>query len=390
MPGASGMQVRPGASAVGVGVSHAADPAEAVREAAAQLDLAQSCFVMAFVPARHALGPLAEALGRTLAGLPVFGCTTAGQITPAGYEDEALMLLAFPRAHFRCASMLIRPLTPLSIETVSADARRLAAQFAHTAHWNRLALIFTDGLSLQEDMLVAALAAGLGELPVFGGSAGDGMNFRATAVLQNGAFHGDAALLMLIETDLEFTGLGFDHFLPTGNLMVVTGAIPEKRLVLELNGAPAAQEYARLVGCPVDQLSPEVFAEHPVLVRNNSVYHVRAIQKVTDDGALAFFSAIDDGLLLTLGQGQEILRTLDEGLAVTDAAGRAPDFILGFDCFLRKLEIGQKQLTGAVSDILRARRVLGFNTYGEQHCGVHVNQTFVGVAFFEPRPRTLA
>jgi len=373
-----------------VGLSHAGEARAAVREAAAQIDLSQACFVLAFVPAQLDPGALAEALGRHLPGLPVFGCTTAGQITPAGYEDEALMLLAFPRAHFRCASMLIHPLNPLSIQRVSAEARRLNAQFTHTAHWNRLALIFSDGLSKQEDMLVAALAGGLDDVPVFGGSAGDGLNFHQTAVLHQGAFRDDAALLLLIETDLEFSGLGFDHFLPTGAPMVVTEAIPEERLVLEINGAPAAREYARLIGCPVDQLSPEVFAAHPMLVRNNSIYHVRAIQEVTPEGALAFFSAIDDGLLLTLGQGQEILRTLEDELDITDEGGRRPDFILGFDCFLRKLEIGQKQLTGAVSEVLRRRRVLGFNTYGEQHCGVHVNQTFVGVAFFEPKRRTLA
>ncbi|ARE39106.1 GfdT [Rhodovulum sp. P5] len=196
-------------------------------------------------------------------------------------------------------------------------------------------------------------------------------------------------MLILIETDLEFVGLGFDHFLPTEHRMVVTDAIPEERLVLELNGAPAAAEYSRLIGCPVDLLSPEVFAEHPVLVRNDGLYHVRAIKGVAGDGALAFLSAIDDGLLLTLGRGQEILRTLDAELDLVDARQREPDFILGFDCFLRKLEIGQKRLTDAASDILRARRVLGFNTYGEQHCGVHVNQTFVGVAFFDPIPQAL-
>ena len=43
-----------------------------------------------------------------------------------------------------------------------------------------------------------------------------------------------------------------------------------------------------------------------------------------------------------------------------------------------------------VSEIFRRRRVVGFNTYGEQHCGVHVNQTFVGVAFFEPPRREFA
>ena len=64
--------------------------------------------------------------------------------------------------------------------------------------------------------------------------------------------------------------------------------------------------------------------------------------------------------------------------------GEAPDFILGFDCVLRKLEIEHKGLSAEASERFRKRRVVGFNTYGEQHLGVHVNQTFVGVAFFRP------
>ena len=126
-----------------------------------------------------------------------------------------------------------------------------------------------------------------------------------------------------------------------------------------------------------------------MLVRNSALYHVRAIQGVEEGNALSFLSAIDEGLLLRLGHEQEILRTLEHELNVRDTRGASPDFILGFDCFLRKLEIEQKQLVREASDILRSRRVLGFNTYGEQHCGVHVNQTFVGVAFFAPRRQIL-
>ncbi len=85
----------------------------------------------------------------------------------------------------------------------------------------------------------------------------------------------------------------------------------------------------------------------------------------------------------------EILRTLRAGLAVRDARGRHPDFILGFDCILRKLEIEQKQLSAPVSEILCSERVYGFNTFGEQHGGVHMNQTFVGIAFFEPDARVM-
>jgi hypothetical protein len=79
------------------------------------------------------------------------------------------------------------------------------------------------------------------------------------------------------------------------------------------------------------------------------------------------------------------VRTLDAGLSVRDETGAPPELILGFDCCLRKLEIEHKGLGGAASERFRAHKVIGFNTYGEQHLGVHVNQTFVGIAFFGPK-----
>ncbi|MGB5556980.1 MAG: FIST N-terminal domain-containing protein [Paracoccaceae bacterium] len=367
---------------VGVGVSHHTEPAMAVREAVSQLSMTNICFVLVFVPDHLEHSGVGEALNALLPSTSVFGCTTAGQITPSGYENSALLLVAFPREHFRCSSTLIKPLKPVSIEQTAIEAGKLASRFQKSANWNRFALTFADGLSKQEDVLVAALEAGLGDTPLFGGSAGHGLAFDETFILHGGTFHSNAALLILLETDLEFAGLGFDHFLPTDKQMVVTKAIPEERIVQEINGSPAAAEYARLVGCDVDELSPRVFAENPVLVRNHQSWHVRAIQQVVEGGGLSFLSAIDDGLLLTLGRGKEILRTLDTGLSLKNGNGDLPDFILGFDCVLRRLEIEQNDLTREASDILCQRRVLGFNTYGEQHRGVHVNQTFVGIGFY--------
>ena len=376
-------------AAVTVAVSRAEDAARAVAEIADGLAGVDICFLLVFAPTRLPRDALAAELNRAFAGLPVFGCTSAGQITPEGYETEALLVLAFPKAHFRCASLLIAPLKPLQISRISRDLRRLASRFPRTANWNRLALVFADGLSKQEDMLVATMVTTLEDLPCFGGSAADAQEFRETHVLHGGRFLSDAAVVLLIETDMQFAGLGFDHFLPSDRHMVVTRAIPEERIVEELNGAPAAAEYARLLGLSVEQLTPQVFAENPVLVRNNAMYHVRAIQQALPDGSLSFLSAIEDGLMLTLGLGQDLLDKLEAGLSLTDERGRAPEFILGFDCYLRKLEIAQKHLTDAASALLRKHRVIGFNTYGEQHCGVHVNQTFVGVAFFRPSWTTL-
>ena len=384
-------KVTPGLSTdlriVSVGVSLKRDAAAAVAEAVSPLDERTACFVLAFVPDTLNHTAVAEALNLHLPNTPIFGCTSAGQITPHGYEDTALLLVAFPRAHFRCSSTLFHPLKPVSIEETSLKAQNLAERFRKSANWNRFALTLTDGLSKQEDMLVAALEAGLGDIPTFGGSAGHGLAFDATYILHGGKFHENAALLLIVETDLDFESVEFDHFLPTETQLVVTDALPEDRVVREINGTPAAEEYARLVGCAITDLSPRVFAENPVLVRNLHSWHVRAIQEAHEDGSLAFLSAIENGLVLTLGRGKAIVKTMDTELDLSGPNGEAPDFVLGFDCVLRRLEIEEKGLSDAASRVLSTRKVLGFNTYGEQHGGIHMNQTFVGIAFFAPMSR---
>ncbi|GAA4219704.1 hypothetical protein GGQ68_003830 [Sagittula marina] len=368
---------------VAVSWSNMPDPEHAAREAAQGIKTHDTCFVLALIPPGHDTDVLARVFAEVLDSVPVFGCTTAGQITPNGYEADALMLIGFGRDHFRCASTLVAPLKPLSITGISDTMTRANAKFPRTAGWNRLALVFADGLSKQEDLLASVLESVLEDIPVFGGSAADGMVFERTLILHNGRFQDNAALVLLIETDLHFEGLSFDHFLPDGNELVVTEANTEERLVTEINGAPAAKEYARLVGCAVEDLTPQVFAENPMLVCHKQNHYIRAIHGLIDQNTLSFLAAIDDGLVMVLGRGKGVIETLETELDLLDAAGQRPDFILGFDCVLRKLEVDQKQLGDQVSDVFRRRRVLGFNTYGEQHCGLHMNQTFVGVAFYD-------
>ena len=378
-----------GPNFIAIGRSIALDPSIAAKEACSEIDCHSTCFVLAFIPCRLDPAEVSRCLNRNLAGVPVFGCTTAGQITRSGYESDALLLLAFPRSNFRCSSILFEELRPLDSTEIASAAQRQAEWFRHTAGWNRLALVFSDGLSKQEDLLVSTLETVLDGLPIFGGSAGDGLKYEETIVFHGGKAHSNAAVLLLIETNLGFQGIGFDHFLPIGSEIIITEADPEERVVYEINGAPAAQEYARLVGCSAKDLSPLVFAENPLLLRQNLNYYVRAIREPMEGDSLSFLAAIDDGLIMTLGRGKEIIETLEAGLDVRDSTGTAPDFILGFDCVLRKLEIEQKQLSNQVSEVLQSHRVFGFNTYGEQQSGVHMNQTFVGVAFFEPEKRDL-
>ena len=58
------------------------------------------------------------------------------------------------------------------------------------------------------------------------------------------------------------------------------------------------------------------------------------------------------------------------------------EFILGYNCILRALEAEQRELHDELGAILSAtaNHVIGFDTYGEQLNGLHINQTLVALA----------
>ncbi|MDX2423515.1 MAG: FIST C-terminal domain-containing protein, partial [Amphritea sp.] len=181
-------------------------------------------------------------------------------------------------------------------------------------------------------------------------------------------------------TSCEFQVFSGHHMESRDSKLVVTEADSEQRRVLELNAEPAAIEYARVVGVPLEQLNHEVFALNPIAVRIGTEYFVRSIQSVNDDLSLTFYCAVENGIVLTLMQPGELMSTLDQQL--TEKENRLGEHIvtLGCDCFLRRLEAQIRGQSEPISELLRRHRVVGFNTYGEQIDGMHVNQTFTGVA----------
>jgi hypothetical protein len=151
-------------------------------------------------------------------------------------------------------------------------------------------------------------------------------------------------------------------------------------VVREIDGRPAAAAYAELVGVDVRNLDPMRFAASPMVVVIGGVSYVRSISKALPDGSLKFFCAIDEGMVLRVAHGTDLLQNLDHALvSICNAIGDL-QLLLGCDCILRRLEIVQTGLVGRVAELLERYRVIGFNTYGEQYRGVHVNQTFTGIA----------
>ncbi|WP_435312490.1 FIST N-terminal domain-containing protein [Primorskyibacter sedentarius] len=362
------------------------DP-DAVDSLRDQLGAEALAFVCLFVTPEADFPAVVAAAQEAFAGTQVCACTTAGELGSKGYEDGQIVAIGLSAEHFATASYVIE-----NLQLLDAQAQidrliqtRMALARANPRMAQEFAFIMIDGLSLAEENLTSVLSTGLGPVPMFGGSAGDGTRFDAAWLACDGVVSRNSAVITLVRTTCPIRVFSLDHLVPTEKRMVVTVADPARRIVHEINAEPAAQEYARLLGKDPQQLDPFTFAAHPVVVRLGDTHHVRAIQRVDEEGNLVFFSAINEGMVLTLADHQDMADHLQRRLAELATDG-PPDHILGCDCVLRRIEAGQAQKSREISQILAENRVVGFGTYGEQIGALHVNQTFTGVAIYPPIP----
>ncbi len=364
--------------------SLAIDALDAVREFHAEVAQADMALVLFFCSSDYDLDALATEMNRLFAGVQVVGCTTAGEIGPAGYLEHSLSGASFPASSCQVVSACIEHLQHFSIATGQAFTKdlmqRLESHAPHAQADNSFALLLIDGLSVREEPVTRALQSTLGKIPLVGGSAGDGVDFARTHVFFEGRFHTDIAILALVTTRLPFKLFDTHHFVATDERLVVTEADTSRRIVKEINGLPAADEYARILGIDARDLEPGIFAARPVVVLIDGVSYVRAIQKVNPDGSLTFFCAIDNGLILRVAKGGSLLENLEHTFATIRKDIGRPQLVVGCDCILRRLEIFRSPDRNRIVDLLLQNNTIGFGTYGEQFRGVHVNQTFTGIA----------
>ena len=366
------------------GASTQTEPERAAEELYESIAQPDTKLVIFYCSPDYDLSSLGKALAARFGGVELIGCTTAGEITPDGYLTGALTGVSIASDDLTASTRRIDDLQSFELSRGQEVARELVGAMSDDLGpldgTNAFAFLLVDGLSMKEEGVVSALSRGLGDIQLFGGSAGDGVRFGQTYVFHDGEFRPDCAVLTLVRTSHPFVVFKTQHFVSTDTKMVVTEADPTRRVVSEINGEPAGREYARMVGLEVDKLTPMIFSTYPVVVRVGGQQYVRAIQKVNEDESLTFFCAIDEGCVLTVAKGVDLIDNLEEAFGDVRNTIGAPALTLGCDCILRHLELDQTGVKGRAFEILERNRVIGFSTYGEQFNAMHVNQTFTGVA----------
>ncbi|NJN64397.1 MAG: hypothetical protein HC882_05610 [Acidobacteria bacterium] len=314
---------------------------------------------------------------------PVIGCTTAGELSSEGYSDGSLVAASLGGGAVIAHVEDLGALDHFDPRIVAHAADRVRSRLRLVSDFDptRLCgLLLIDGLSMREEQVAAHLHEHFPGVRFVGGSAGDGRRFRETRIYVEGAFRRDRAAFVLLETLVPFEIFRVQRLPADGpqarDHRIRSRAPPRTRD----DGGPAPQEYANAVGLDAANVSAHTLSTYPLMLRIGGEYYVRSIQRVHSDGSLTFFCAIDDGLVLTVAEGVDVVNTLRDGL--DDLARTIPDpaLVIGFDCVLRRLEIERKGLRAPIEEILRGVPIVGFSTYGEQYNAVHINQTFVGLA----------
>ena len=364
--------------------SQASDPAAAARELFEGIYHPEASLAVFFCSTDYQLHALERELNARFADVPLIGCTSAGEITPAGYVSSGIVGFSLARPDFVTASASIQNLRRFSITDGVAIVRSLRQELDEAAldipADNTFAFLLIDGLCKREEVVLSAITSALGDIPLFGGSSSGRLTCQRSYVFDNGRFETDTAVLMLVRTRLPFKLFTVDHFVSSETKMVVTEADPATRIVTEINAEPAGREYARLVGLDVDKLTPLIFATYPVLVKVGGRYYTRSIQKVNEDESLSFFCAIDKGIVLTVAKGTNLLRSIESLFDQINVEIGPPQLVIGCDCILRALELEKKHLKEEAGQLFAANNVIGFSTFGEQFQAMHVNQTFTGAA----------
>jgi len=313
----------------------------------------------------------------------VVACTTSGEICEDGYINNGITGLSLSKefGNFEVLSINdIKNFDEKKSETLANDYKASNPEFLSNPN-KFVGLLLVDGLSKSEDIVINNIAKSFHPMQVIGGSSGDDLKFKNAFIYQDGVFVQDSAILLIIESFLPFTTFKTHHFFETDKKLVVTSGDFNERIVYELNAEAAGIEYAGALGLKPEELTNEVFAKHPLVMILGKELYVRSIAQMREDFSLELYSAIEEGSVLTIAEGIDIVDNLKLELANIKLLLGDIELIIAFDCILRRIEVESKNITREMNEIFKSEKFFGFNTYGEQCDAVHVNQTLTGIAF---------
>ncbi len=319
----------------------------------------------------------------------IAGSTTAGEWINSTHQHDTLILLAISKPEIRWSITVAENLDKFSDKDADKLCNNMLEQLGiHFTDLNperHFCLSFIDGLSKCEETIISMISTRLLNTPLLGGSAGDDLKFENTYVLANGKAYQNAAVFVLADSQLPFKAIKHQHFVTGDVETIITKADISERIVYHLDGMPAAERYAQLLNLNIEDLDALVFSTHPLIYQHQHECYVRSIAQVGEDHSLIFYCAIEEGMILNLCSHQDMVQQFEQTLDNLAVPANKINVLFVFNCILRRLEAESSNIIqnlatefGTISN-----HTFGFDTYGEQWNGLHINQTLVALALYD-------
>ena len=367
--------------------SNSPDTATAVKQAVSTLPLESSDFVLLLHGPNHT-GQVLQRELKQFRGTRFFGCSTSGEITPHGYHDDSLVAISFDRNAFSCVARRIDKLGEFGFqparELILSMQWELRQQAPDSKLSSTFSLMLIDSLSQAEEFVAAALGSELGSINLMGASAGDNWKLEQTPVLYDGEHYDDSAVVLLVHTTLDFKHYNFHNFTTTDRRGVITSATPSQRLVHEINGIPAVEEYSRLCEVELPCFTQELLANYPAIITVGDRVYPRGFLQILDDGSLRCACAIDEGVVFRVAAQVDYLQQLQTAFERVHHDLGQQTMILGFECAARRQLVEQKGLKEQIPPLFAHANAWGFSCMGEQSNSLNMNNSFNALAFRLP------
>jgi hypothetical protein len=251
-------------------------------------------------------------------------------------------------------------------------------------------LVLCDGPSGYADAILDGLFMAAPGLQIIGGGTG-GTFSLATGQARSGFVHTPAgchfrgAALALVRSDIPFLTKMVTSYRPTATQFEVTKA--EGKVISELNGKPAAREYARALGISPWKLGSSrlpnfrLFLRNPVGLVVDGQPYLRGISARSGDDLRVVVGDVAPGQVLRLMEPGDLVTETRKVIQQTQAELGSVSGALLFSCAYRELEA---DIVGTQSQLFEALKVgpmAGLLSYGEYFKGLAVEQTLTLVAF---------
>ncbi|MFH1660216.1 MAG: hypothetical protein FD131_2606 [Rhodocyclaceae bacterium] len=313
---------------------------------------------------------LHESLSNAFPGALLLGCSTAGEITADGVDDQTCTVTAIKFDH---ASLHQGSTRLAGMEDSFAAGERLGRQIAGAGL--KAVLVFGPGVQINGSALVNGITSVIGSaIPITGGLAGDGGAFKETFTIgPDGVANDNIVAVGLSGDGLRFGHGSFGGWEPFGPARKVTSC--DGNILHELDGEPALEIYRRYLGEHAKGLpaSGLLFPFAMLGEDHSAVGLIRTILGIDEaSGSLILAGEIDpDGYLRLMHASTDKLVSGAESAAEAAAAmlqGNGESVAILVSCVGRKLVMGDRvdEEVEAVGEVFGQAGVLtGFYSYGE-------------------------